>query len=342
MKIRLFVIAVFVSAAALPGFLAIEAGLLPGSSSSGGPAGRVAGTEFQVTPLDWPDLAQGLSSTSSLVIWMRHGSSSTFQGLWAYDTASQQSYRLLGPGEAFAGVGAPSGSGTLVTWARRSKGVPRPEIRGYDSFTRRRFLVATGGQEPVASSRGIAFVRKPAAGSGAGDLVYGYDTVTGDRRRFVAGGRVHDLAAWDTWVAWIAGPGGAAPVYAANRRSPTVLKLASAGTAVAVSHDGVAWAAPSSGGRTAIMLWDRSAGAKRQLCQVDGRVLELARTDSLVVWQTATGNGDIWVYDLKRGAAFPICMNAARQADPAIVGGTVYWADNRSGSWVLYGRSVWP
>ena len=341
MKIRLFVIAVFVSAAAVPGFLAMEAGLLKGASPAGGQTARVAGTEFQVTPLDWPDLAQGLSTTSSSVIWMRHGTSSTFQGLWAYDTASQQSYRWLGPGEAFPGVGSPSGAGTLVTWARRTKGVAQPEVRGYDSFTRRRFLVAASGQQPVASSRGIAYVRKPAAGSGAGDVVCDYDTVTGAQRKFAAGGRVHDVATWDTWAAWIAGPGGAAPVYAASRRSPTVLKLAAAGTAVAVSHNGVAWSAPSSGGRSAIMLWDRSAGKTRQLYQVSGRVLELTRTDSLVVWQASAGNGDIWAYDLKRGAAFPICMNAARQADPVIVGGTVYWADNRSGSWVLFGRSVW-
>jgi hypothetical protein len=59
------------------------------------------------------------------------------------------------------------------------------------------------------------------------------------------------------------------------------------------------------------------------------------------VTRKATGS-KVWVYDFNRGRAYPVSTHAGEQASPVIVAGTVFWADDRSGAWELYGRALQP
>ena len=78
------------------------------------------------------------------------------------------------------------------------------------------------------------------------------------------------------------------------------------------------------------------------LCRVVGTVSSLALSRRHAAWVTTrdTTGPQVWAYDFDAGKAFTVSAESSRQASPVIVAGSVYWADDRSGHWELYARSL--
>ena len=150
------------------------------------------------------------------------------------------------------------------------------------------------------------------------------------------------MAAWGSWAAWIAGRGTSGAVWAGSYRDDTRYKLAATGTALTIDRDRVLWAAPVGRHSTAVVSWDRHSSRSKVLCRVVGTVSSLALSRRYAAWVTtrkSTGS-QVWTCDFAAGKAYAVSAADSRQASPVIVAGSVYWADDRSGHWELYARSL--
>lgn len=343
MRARLIVVAAFVSAAAVPGLLAYGSGIIPSRGATSHDA-QYASAEFRVTALAWPDGGLGLAATPERVVWEQRTTQRATRGLWAYEVGEQRAYRLLASPYVGRGSGFPSASGSTVVWVvRTSAGGPAATlVRGYDSLTGRRFVVAARGTAPTATGDVVVWIDASGRHGQPGTTMIGRDLVTD--RRFVLRTRVsaHAVVARGSWVVWRAGSGAGTQVWAADRGSGRRYRLSGSGTAIATDTQRALWAARVSPDESAIMAWDLLSHHTAELCRVPGRITDLAADDDLAVWVQDTGNGDVWAYDLARGRAVPVCTGPAAQTSPVIVGHTVFWADRRSGRWELYGRALQP
>ncbi|GEM_PF-1608634 len=348
MKLRAVVIAAFVLALAAPGLIAYATGVLPGPSpaSADATANGPPGVEFRAASLVWPDEALGLTATDAQVVWEQRDRRKSIAGLWAYDVATGRQDRLLGPSSAGRGTGFPAASREKIVWAawpgRRGEGSPR--IQGYNQTTTRRWTVAEAGRDPAISGNAIVWVERGADAAAADDVLIGVHDVTDETFSVPVAGRVRDLAASGLWVAWIAGRGKTAAVWTRSNRDGEQRLLAKAGTSVAIDRRRVAWSTLTGRGSTAIAAWDRDAKKTGVLCRAPGAPSSLALGRGVAVWVStdASGDGDIWAYDFARDEAYAVCDHDARQASPVVVGDTVFWADQRSDGWELYGRDLKP
>ena len=176
------------------------------------------------------------------------------------------------------------------------------------------------------------------------DLIRGNNWLTDEEYSISADGRVRAIAAWGTWAVWIAGHGKTGAVWTKSYTGAARHKLAATGTAVAIDRDRVLWAAPVGRHSTTVVSWDRHSRRSKVLCRVVGTVSSLALNRRYAAWVTtreATGS-QVWVYDFDSGKASAVSAGDSRQASPVIVAGSVYWADDRSGHWELYARSLRP
>lgn len=341
--LRLVVVAVFIAAIAVPAVLAYDTGVLPGPAQASAGSSSVSTTNdtHRVAALVWPTDALGLTATDTAVLWEQRDPSAAVAGLWSYDVRTQSTERMLDRSVMGKSAGFPSASGDVITWAAWTgrRGVGTPHIEAYDTTSTRRWTVARAGREPSAAGESVLWVEGHAAG---GDSIRGSNSLTDEEYSIAAAGKVHDIAAWGSWVAWIAGPGKTGAVWAGSCHNAKRFKLAAAGSIVAIDRDRVLWATAAGGHATALVSWDRHSRRSTVLCRVAGSVSSLALSSRQAVWVTtrdATGP-QIWAYDFGADRAYAVSVAAGRQASPVIVADSVYWADDRSGHWELYARSL--
>jgi len=340
-RARLLVIAVFLAAVAVPALLAHSIGVLSSPSTSGGEPG--AGTEFRAVALGWPRAAEGLAASGDLVVWEQpaSGTDGDADDLWAYDATARLLSRILTAKRVGGAVGPPDLTGSTVTWAART-GRPTSGptlVRGFDNATGRVFT-AGGGVLAHSAGGAVAWVTQAGSRERGRDVINVLDTVTDTPWSFPAGGRVLDLAASGRLIVWVAGPPGGGTVWAARWPRWSRIELGAGSVSVAADGRHIVWTARTSSGDTAIMLWDPRMRAGRQLCLVAGAADSLALGADAVAWRQSSNRGDVGVYDFTRGRAYAACCNGAAQADPAIAGRTLFWADRRSGRWELYGKTL--
>jgi hypothetical protein len=342
MRMRLLVIAVFVSASTVPGVLALSTGLLGGDSLPASTSKSASG-EFRVTTLGWPHDALGLASTPELVAWQQRSAGGASAGVWTYDVRSQRSTLLIARRNVGRNASELSLSDHVAAWTAHIPGSAKGTVggRAYDTDALRLFTVAARAYHPVVSGDDIAWVTRR-DGAGTQNSVTGIDTVTDAQFVIRTGERVRSLALDGRWVAWISGPPSRTTVWAANVRRPMHYQLATGATAVATDGQRVVWAARAGSGETAIVAWNTTSNASKEIYRARGAVSSLALSNNVVVWQQGTGNGDVWAYDFNRRRAYAVCDNDAEQECPVLVGRTAFWADKRSGQWELYGRVLQP
>jgi hypothetical protein len=337
------VVTAFVAMAVVPAFFAYSTGVLPGPTQASAESSRApAGVAHPVASLPWPKEALGLATTGTAVLWEQRNPSPAVAGLWSYDVRTQATERVLGRTATGKAAGFPGASGDLIAWAawagRRGDGPPR--IEAFDSSTTRRWTVAQTGRDPVVAGESVLWIEDDAAGSD--DAIRGSNSLTDEEYSTTADGSVRDIAAWGSWAAWIAGPGKTGAVWAGSYHSGAANRLAAAGSAVAIDRDRVLWSAPRGRHSTVVVSWDRHSSRSTVLCRVVGSVSSLSLSRRYAAWVTArdkTGP-QVWAYDFDAGRAFTVSAGSSRQASPVIVAGTVYWADDRSGYWELYARSL--
>lgn len=344
MRARLLVIAVFVSASAVPGLMAYTTGILPSAGRGVDADPMSASPEFRVTALSWPDKALGLTSTPQRVAWEQRSGDRTVSGLWVYEVQRQLPYRLLGPRDVGRSNGFPSMDGATVTWAARPGGADDGplQIRAFDIDTRQRFTVTAHGAAPQCAGNTIVWVDTGGRRRAPRTTVAGRNTVTDERFAIGVDDVVREVAAWGPWTAWTTGPRDAAHVWVKDRRRTARYRLSAAGTGVAVDERRVVWAARVGKDGSAIVVWNQHTRRSKELCRVPAHARSLDLEGDLVVWVQDSGGGDIWAYDFSLRHAFPVCSDDAAQTSPVLVGRTVFWADRRSGQWELYGRALQP
>jgi hypothetical protein len=345
-RLRLIIVAVFASAAAVPGLIAYSTGLLPGPTTASADVAKVASPEFRVTSLAWPQRAAlGLAATDTQIIWEQRGRGKDVAGIWAYDVRTQRPFHLLGRSSTGNGAGHPSASASTVVWAAwagpRGSGAPR--VEAYDDSTARRWTVAQTGRDPSIAGDTVVWVDRGGGATPADDAVAGVDVVTDEGLSIPVVGRVRDVAVWGSWVAWVSGSGDTAGVWAGSQRDTLRYQLATAATAVGIDRERVVWAAKSGRHSTSIVSWNRRSSHSKVLCRIRGTAASLSLGRHFVVWVTTTKAGSaVWAYDFKRGRAYPVSEHAGMQVSPVLADGTVFWADRRSGQWELYGRVLQP
>ena len=343
MGLRLVVVAAFVAMAMVPAYLAYDAGVLPSPTQAS--ADVVPGASAsRVTSLAWPDEPLGLAATDTKVLWEQRDPSATVAGLWAYDTRTGRTDRVLGRSATGKAAGFPAAAGELVVWAAWSgrRGAGPPQIEAYDTASTRRWTAAEQGSVPTAAGESVIWVEPDGDGPGS-DVIRGSNSLTDEDYAVKTGGRVRDVAAWGSWAAWISGRGDEAEVWAGPYGERTRYRLAGAGTAVAIHRDRILWAATAGRHSTRIVGWDRPSSRATVLCKVLGSASSLVLSREYAAWVTtrkATGS-QVWVYDFARGRAYPVAKGG-RQASPVIVAGSVYWADDRGGQWELYRQALRP
>jgi hypothetical protein len=344
MRLRLLVVFAFLGMAAVPVLIALETGFPPGpSQASAESTGPTVTSSVTITPLAWPDEPLGLAATDTHVIWEQRDRSAAVAGLWSYDVRTGETQRLLGRTSAGKSSGFPAAAGDLVAWSswagRRGDGPP--SIQAFDSSTARRWQVAAIGRDPATAGDVVLWVEPDGAGPGD-DVIRGIDSLTDEEYQITTGARVDDFAGWGPWAAWIAGRGSTHEVWAGSFQNAVRYRLAANGTTVAMDRDRIVWAAAVGRHSTAIVSWDRRSSRSTVLCRMPGAGSSLALSRHYAVWVTtrkATGP-QVWAYDFDLGKAYAVSTAGGRQVSPVIVDGTAYWADDRSGDWKLYSRSL--
>ena len=341
MVLRLVVVASFVAMAMVPAYLAYDAGVLPGPTQASADVAPGASASL-VASLTWPDEPLGLAATDTKVLWEQRDPSAAVAGLWAYDTRTGRTDRVLGRSATGKAAGFPAAAGELVVWAAWSgrRGAGPPRIEAYDTASTRRWTAAEQGGEPAAAGQSALWVEPDGDGPGS-DVIRGSNSLTDEEYAVKTGGHVRDLAAWGTWVAWISAGGGDVAVWAGPYNAGTRYRLAGAATAVAIDRGRVLWAAAAGRHSTRIVSWDRRSSRATVLCKVLGSASSLVLSHGYAAWVTtrkATG-AQVWVYDFARERAYPVATGG-RQASPVIVAGSVYWADDRGGRWELYRQAL--
>ena len=343
MRLRVLVVVAFLVMAAVPAYLAFDAGIVPGPTQASAdviPGGAVT----RIASLAWPEGPLGLAATDTTVFWEQRDPSAMVAGLWSYDSRTGRTDPVLGRSATGKAAGFPAAAGELVVWAawagRRDAGPPR--IEAYDTGSTRRWTAAPKGGEPTAAGDSVIWVEADGDGPGS-DVIRGVNSLTDEEYAIETGGRVRDLAAWGSWAAWISGRGKKAEVWAGSYSSKARYRLAGAGTAVAIDRDRILWATNVGRHSARIVSWDRDSSHATVLCKVVGRASSLTLSRRYAAWVTtrdATG-AKVWVYDFDQGRAYAVA-EGGRQASPVIVAGSVYWADDRGGDWALYRRTLRP
>ena len=345
MRLRLVIVAVFVSAAAVPGLLAYGAGVLPVGSSPADGSG-VASHEFRVTSLAWPERPLGLGAAGSVVVWEQRDDNAALAGLWAYDVRTQRAHRILGKRGTGIATGFPSVAGGTLVWATRpAAGGHGPlSVQGLDTQTGRRWTVAERGRNPSIGYNTIVWVERGRGAARGDDAVCGQNTLTDEEFTTAGEGRVLDVRAAGTCVVWLAESAGTTSLWQWSYRGHKPAVLATGAAAVAVNTRRVVWASATTPQSSTLSSWNRNNRRTMTLCTVPGAVSALFLGDGVATFVVtdASGDGDIWAYDFSRRAAVAVSPHGGRQANPVLVGGTVFWADRRSGQWELYGRSLQP
>jgi hypothetical protein len=341
--LRVVVVAAFVAMALVPAYLAFDAGLLPGPTQASADVAPGVSASL-VTSLAWPEEALGVAATGTAVLWEQRDPSATIAGLWSYDVRTGRTDRVLGRSATGKAAGFPAAAGELVVWAawtgRRGAGPAR--IEAYDTASTRRWTAAQEGRDPTAAGDSVFWV-EPDGDGPSSDVIRGSNSLTDEEYAVKTGGGVRDLAAWGSWVAWISGPGKKAAVWAGSYQNGTRYRLADAGTAVAIDRDRVLWAAQAGRRSTRIVSWDRHAGRATVLCKVLGSASSLTVSREHAAWVATRGaaGSQVWVYDFAQGRAYTVA-EGGRQANPVLVAGSVYWADDRGGRWGLYRQALRP
>ena len=344
MRVRLLVVAAFLGMAAVPVLLAWNSGFLPGpqqaSAESTGPSTT---SSVAVTSLAWPDEPLGLAASETQVVWEQRDRSAEVAGIWCYDARTGETQRVLGRTATGKSSGFPAASGDLVVWAswagRRGDGPPG--INALDGASARRWQVAAAGKDPAAAGELVLWVEPDGDGRGD-DVIHGVNALTDAEYAVTPGGRVYDLAASGRWAAWISGSGPAREVWSGSFQGAARYRLASRGTAVAMDRDRIVWAAGVGKHSTAIVSCDRRSNRSTVLCRLPGAGTSLSISKRTAVWvMTRKSTGPkVWACDLELGEAYEVSSSNGRQVSPVIVAGSVYWADDRSGHWELYSRSL--
>jgi hypothetical protein len=343
-RVRLLVVAAFLGMAAVPVLLAWNSGFLPGpqqaSAESTGPSTT---SSVAVTPLAWPDEPLGLAASETQVVWEQRDRSAEIAGIWYYDTRTGETQRMLGRTATGKSSGFPAASGDLVVWASWAgkRGAGPPAIQALDMGSTRRWQVAAAGREPAAAGELVLWVEPDGDGRG-GDVIHGVNALTDAEYAVIPGGRVYDLAASGSWAAWISGSGSTREVWAGSFQGSMRYRLASRGAAVAMDRDRIVWAAAVGRHATSLVSWDRRAKRSTVLCHLPGAGTSLSLGRRTAVWvMTRKSTGPkVWAYDFELGKAYEVSSSGGRQVSPVIVAGSVYWADDRSGHWELYSRSL--
>ena len=214
-------------------------------------------------------------------------------------------------------------------------------IQAFDTASTRRWQVAAMGRDPVAAGDVVLWVEPDGAGAGD-DVIRGISAITDAEHALTPGGRVRDFAGAGDWVAWISGRGAAHEVWAGSFKSTERYRLAASGTAVSMDRRRIVWTAAVGQHSTAVVSWDRRSSRSRVLCRMPGAGSSLSVSRDHAVWaitRKASGS-QVWAYDFELDKAYEVSTAGGRQVSPVIVGGTVYWADDRSGHWELYSRSL--
>jgi hypothetical protein len=341
--LRLVVVAAFVAMAMVPVYLAYDTGVLPSPTQASADVAPGASAS-RVTSLAWPDGPLGLAATETKVLWEQRDPSAAVPGLWAYDTRTGRTDRVLGRSATGKSAGFPAAAGELVVWAAwpGRRGAGRPQIEAYDTASTRRWTAAEQGIDPRAAGESVIWVEPDGGGPGS-DVIRGSNSLTDEDYVVKTGGRVRDVAAWGGWAAWISVRGDKDGVWAGPYDARARYRLAGAGTAVAIDRDRILWAARAGRHSTRIVGWDRRSSRATVLCKVLGSASSLVLSHEYAAWVTtreATGS-QVWVYDFAQGRAYAVAKGG-RQASPVIVGGSVYWADDRGGQWELYRQTLRP
>jgi hypothetical protein len=341
-RLRLVVVVAFLAMAVVPAVFAYSTGVLPGpTQASAESPSAVPGVAHPVATLAWPKEPLGLTATGSAVLWEQRDRSEAVAGLWSYNVRTGATDRVLGRTMIGNAAGFPAASGSLIGWATWTgrRGAGAPCIEAYDSIVAHRWIVAPEGRDPTVAGVSVIWVDDDAAGGN--DAIRGSNTLTDEEYSIVADGNVRDVAASGSWAAWIAGRGARRAVWTGSYHGGARYRLAAAGTAVAIDGDRVVWAA--GGDRsTAVVSWDRSSRRSKVLCRVGGSVSSLALSRRYAAWVTTSDKTDpqVWTYDFETRKANAVSAQSSRQASPVMVAGTLYWADDRSGHWELYARSL--
>ena len=344
MRTRLLVVAAFLGMAAVPFALAWNAGFLPGPQQASAESSDPSTTSSAaITSLAWPDEPLGLAASPTQVIWEQRDARAGVAGVWYYDVRTGETKRMLGRDATGKSSGFPAASGDLVVWAswagRRGKGPPA--INALDSVSTRRWQVAAAGRDPAAAGDLVLWV-EPRGGGHGNDAIRGLNALTDDEYVLIPEGRVRDLAGWARWAAWISGRGAEREVWAGSFRNATRYQLASRGMAVAMDRERIVWAAGVGKRSTSMVSWDRRSSRSTPLCRLPGVCTSLSISSENAVWvMTRKSTGPkVWAYDFAAGKAYQVSAGGGRQVSPVIVAGSVYWADDRSGHWQLYSRSL--
>lgn len=345
MRLRLVVVAAFLALAAVPAYFAYTTGILPGPAQASAESSTARSVAHAIGRLAWPVEPMGLTATDTTILWEQRDPSPSVAGLWSYDVRTQRTGRVLGRSATGKSAGFPSASGDVVAWSawagRREAG--EPQIQAYDAASTRLWTVAQAGSDPTVAGESVLWV-EPGGTAAGNDLIRGSNSLTDEEYSIKADGHVRAVAAWGTWAVWIAGPGKSGAVWAGSYAAAARYKLAAAGTAVAIDRDRILWAAHVGRHSTAVVSWDRHSSRSKVLCRVVGSVSSLALSRRYAAWVTTreAPTSQVWVYDFGAGRASTVSSGGSRQASPVIVAGSVYWADDRSGHWELYARSLRP
>jgi hypothetical protein len=337
------VVAAFFALAAVPAYFAYTTGVLPGPTQAAAKTATAArGVAHPIGRLAWPVEPMGLTATATAVLWEQRDPSPSVAGLWSYDVRTQRTGRVLGRSATGKSAGFPSASGDVIAWSAWAgrRGAGPPQIQAYAADSTRRWTVAQAGSDPTVAGESVLWV-EPGEGN---DLIRGSNSLTDEEYSITADGHVRAIAARGSWAVWIAGHGKSGAVWAGSYANAARNKLAATGTAVAIDRDRILWAAHVGRHSTAVVSWDRHSRRPKVLCRVAGTVSSLVVSRRYAAWVTtreATGS-QVWVYDFGAGKASTISAGDSRQASPVIVAGSVYWADDRSGHWELYARSLQP
>jgi hypothetical protein len=337
------VLAAFVAMTAVPLWLAWNTGVLPGpSQASAESTGLFTTSSSAVASLAWPKEPLGLAASDTQVYWEQRDPDPAVAGIWYYDVTTGQVQQLLGRQATGKASGFLAAAGDLLVWTSWTgrRGAGTPSVQAYDGLSSRRWQVAAAGHAPTAADDLAVWAEPDGAGPGD-DAIRGIDSLTDEEYTISAGGSVRYLAAFGRQLAWITSDN-AGEVWAGSFSDGTRHRLAGRGTAVAVDHDRVLWAATVGHHSSAIVSWDRSARRATVLCRLPGTMSQLSLSKHYVAWVTTRKATDpqVWAYDFGTRKAYQVSTSGGRQVSPVILDGSVYWAGDRTGHWELYSRSL--